>query len=128
MGGPKAPLMADALVAWLRRAETAGVYVEYHFNGSATTLCGADALFSPELDALVEGAIDACGTLAPSERWLSLTLDRTPELVRVECGGAGSFPALDLGPAPPGAAVEVLRDTDSFILRVTLKNKREEDR
>lgn len=126
MGGQKTPLMADALVAWLRRAEAAGVHVEYQFNGSATALCGADALFSPELDRLVETAIDACGALAPEERWLSLTLDRTPELVRVECGAAGSFPAIDAGPAPPGAAVEVLRDTDSIILRVTLKNKREE--
>ena len=125
MGGQKAPLIADALVAWLRRAEAAGVYVEYHFNGSATALCGADALFSPELNHMVETAIDACGTLDPAERWLALTLDRTQELVRVECAASGCFPQIDMGPAPPGAEVEVLREKDSFLLRVALKNSRE---
>lgn len=109
--------LANLATAWLHQANELDVYLQYEFTG-VSAAPGQEGVLEA-VDALVTRAIRRSGGSAErEERWLTLTVDRQPERVRLVCASSGVCP-VELPPlAELGAEVSVSQLSDVYQITV----------
>ena len=109
--------LADLATVWFRRAKALDVYLQYEFIG-ATAAAGREDVLEA-VDTLVTQAIQRSGAAAELEdRWLTLTVDRQPDRIRLVCASSGMCPAELLPLVEQGAEVAVSQLSDIYELTV----------
>ena len=109
--------LAGLAAAWFRRAASLDVYLQYEFTG-VTAAPGQEGVLEA-VNALVTRAIRRSGASAEREdRWLTLTVDRQPERIRLVCASSGVCPA-ELPPlVEQGAVVDLHQYQDAYDVTV----------
>lgn len=109
--------LAELAAAWFRQAEALDVYLQYEFTGATAAVGREDMLEA--VDAMVTRALRLCGASPEREdRWLTLTVDRQPQQVRLVCASSGVCP-VELPPlVEQGAVAAVSQLSDIYEITV----------
>ena len=112
------PAAADSLYRWFDQARKLGIYVQYTLEGEGGDVLEADKHLTELMDKLLSGAVTACRTLPPGERWLTLHMNQGPGGVLLELSAPGTGPD-----PPPSETVGLRRYDDSYELRLEITDE-----
>lgn len=109
--------LANLAAAWFQRAKALDVYLQYELTGVMAAPGQAGVL--GEIDALVTQAIGRSGAMPErDDRWLNLTVDLQPEVIRLFYASSGSCPVEPAHLAKPGASAQFHQYPDAYDVTV----------
>ncbi len=116
--------LAGLAESWFQQAQALDVYLQYEFTG-VTAAAGRSGVLEA-VDALVTRIIQISSSAPEQEdRWLTLTVDRQLEGLRLVCSSSRICPA-ELAPlAELGAVTELNQNPDLYEFTVSWKAPKE---